>query len=138
MNFLICTVIAIIFFGIGWVVGVKNLSNIEKLTDNLEKAADYVENLETPDVDEMNIILNINRDTNAAFNIKILQNIEDGDLDKAKEILVNHLESDYDDIKEDALHDISSEESKDIIKQIETLAEKYPVFQTIVDSSQIE
>jgi len=30
MNFLIYIVIAIIFFGLGWLLGVKNLSNIEK------------------------------------------------------------------------------------------------------------
>lgn len=138
MNFLICTAIAIIFFSIGWVVGVKNLSHIENLTDTLEEAADYIEDIETTSIDEGNIIINDNRNTNAYFNINILQNIEEGHLEKTKENLVNSLVLSYDDIKEDAFHDISSEESKNIIIQIETLAEKYPVFQKIVDSSQIK
>jgi len=138
MSFLIYIAIAVVFFGIGWFVGVRNLSNIEELTDNLGKAAKYVENLESPDVDEMNRFLNINRDTDASFHIRILQHIEDSNLDSAKEISMNLLTSYYDDINEDALHEMSSDESKEIVKKIEKLAQTYPVFRKIMDSSEVE
>jgi len=106
------------------------------MTDDLEQAAEYVEGLETPDFDEINFILNNNRDATASIKIKVLQSIEDGNLAGVKNILIDSLGSDYSDIKEDALHDMSSDESRDVINQIEQLADQYPVFQKIIDSSQ--
>ncbi len=136
MSIIIYAAIALICFGLGWLAGGRTLSNIEDLTDNLEQAARYVENIETPDIDEMNLILNNNRNTNASLNIQILHHIENDDIDAAKEILINGLTEDYGEIKEDELHDIYSEESKSVTKEIEEHAKHYPSFQIIIKSSQ--
>lgn len=138
MAIIIYITIAVIFFGLGWLLGIKNLSNIKTLTDNLEQATQYVEKLEAPNIEEINSMLNNNRNTTASFYITILHYIEDGHLEQARELLANGIEAHYDDIREDELHDMNSEGSREIIEKIETLAKTYPIFKKIFDSPLID
>lgn len=135
MNILLMIIIAVICFGAGWFTGVKNIDQLEGFLDNTEKAIDYIENMEAPDTDMMNSILNQNRDTNALLNLQTLLDLEQGNVENAKERLINGLASDYLDIKEDDAHEIRSLEGKKVIDRIEGLSKDHESFRKVIEES---
>ncbi len=135
MNFLVVVVVAIVCFGAGWFFGIGNLKNIEQMAEGVEQAAEFMENMETPDIDMMNITLNQNRDAKASLDIRTLLDLEKGDMDSAKERLINTLASDYLDIKEDDAHEMRSLESADVIKKIDSLSKEHQSFKKVIKES---
>ncbi len=135
MNILLMIIIAVVCFGAGWFTGIKNIDQLEGLLDNTEKAIDYIENIESPDTNMMNSILNQNRDTNVLLNIQTLLDLEQDNIENAKKRLITGLASDYLDIKEDEAHELRSLESKNIIEKIETLAKDHESFGQVIQES---
>lgn len=137
MNIFLILSLCIICLGIGWLIGVKNINKLEGLVDNLEQATDYIEKMETPDIDMMNMTLNQNRDAKATLDISTLHDLETGNVDAAKERLINGLTNNYLDIKEDEAHEIRSLESKNVITRIEELAREHESFKNIITQSKL-
>ncbi len=135
MNILLMIIIAVVCFGAGWFTGIKNIDQLEGLLDNTEKAIDYIENIESPDTNMMNSILNQNRDTNVLLNIQTLLDLEQDNIENAKKRLITGLAIDYLDIKEDEAHELRSLESKNIIEKIETLAKDHESFGQVIQES---
>ena len=142
MNILITITIGLVCFGIGALVGANGIdrlenisSDMEETVDKMEQAVDFIENVNTVNIDETNFTLNQNRDAQASLNIQTLHYLEKGDIESAKEILIHDLASTYIDIKDDAAHDMKSPESENVINRIETLSKEHSSFKQIIDES---
>ena len=131
MNIMTVLIIGIICFGAGWLFGVKNIDNIEDLVDKTEQAVEFLEQQGAPDVDMMNMALNMNRNAGASLKVDVLLDIEMGNTDSAKEKLINSLSGDYYDIYEDAAHEMASEDSKALVLRLDTLSNEHESFKTI-------
>ena len=131
MNIMTVLIIGAICLGLGWLLGVKNINNIENLVDKTEQAVEFLEQQGAPDVDMMNITLNMNRNAGVSLKVDVLLDIETGDMDSAKEKLIDSLSSDYYDIYEDATHEMTSEESEELVERLSTLAKEYKPFKRI-------
>ena len=131
MNIITVLIIGVICLGAGWLLGVKNIDNIESLVDKTEQAVEFLEQQGAPDMDMMNMTLNMNRNAEVSLKVDVLLDIEAGDMDSAKDKLINSLSSDYYDIYEDATHEMTSEESEKLVERLNTLSKEHESFKTI-------
>ena len=131
MNIITVLIIGVICLGAGWLLGVKNIDNIENLVDKTEQAVEFLEQQGVPDMDMMNMTLNMNRNAEVSLKVDVLLDIETGDMDSAKEKLIDSLSSDYYDIYEDTTHEMTSEESEELVERLSTLAKEYKPFKRI-------
>ncbi len=127
MNLFAIVITAIAFLAIGWVWGAKSIVGFESNIENIEDALEYID--ETSDA----ITIESANNFHAYMNIDLLTKLESSEIDTAKEQLIDSLGSFYK-ITNEAIDDgMASEEEKEIIQRIGTLAKIHTVFQKIVD-----
>lgn len=135
MNIFILIAVGAACFVAGWLASMRTMGPIGDFVNNAEQAIEFVENMDTSNIDMMNLTLNQNRDAQASLDIQTLSDLEKGDIESAKERLINSLAEDYLDIKEDDAHEMRSLESKNVVKRIEELSDNQESFQKIIQES---
>jgi len=127
MNLLAIVTTAVAFLAIGWILGAKSIAGIENNLKNVEEALDYIE--QTSD----SMTIESANNFNAYMNIDLLTKLESSEIDTAKEQLIDSLGSFYKMTNEAIDDGMASEEEKEIVQRLVTLAKTHTAFQKIID-----
>ena len=130
MFYTIC--FAIVAFILGWLLGVRNIKQLETLADRLEKGAEAIEEMDMTDIESFNAALRQNRRAEVESGIELLLHIEEGR--DAREYLINSIGREYIDLEdnEEVTDPMEIEENQRLVQRIESLSEKYPSFQKVI------